>query len=63
MCDARLLLTIPDAAALLSLSRSKLYEFIARRELRTVHVGRSVRIARAELERFVNELQAKRECG
>lgn len=52
----RLLYRAEDAARLLSLSRAKVYELIARGELRCVHVGRAMRIPRQELERFCQKL-------
>jgi excisionase family DNA binding protein len=39
-----LLLTIPEAARILAIGRSTLYELIGRGELPTVHLGRAVRI-------------------
>lgn len=53
----KLLLTISEAAELLSLSRATLYRALARGDVRAVHVGRSVRISRTELERFVRVLE------
>jgi excisionase family DNA binding protein len=47
------LVTIPAAAALLGLSRSKLYELLGEGALPTVRIGRSRRIAIADLEAFV----------
>jgi len=50
------LLRIPEAAAELSIGRSRLYELIAAGELRAVKIGsRGVRIPDAELDRFVTE--------
>jgi len=48
------LLRIPEAAAELSIGRSRLYELIAAGELRAVKIGsRGVRVPAAELDRFV----------
>lgn len=50
------LLKIADAAAELSIGRSRLYELIAAGELRTVKIGeRGVRIPAEEIDRFVRE--------
>lgn len=50
------LLRIPEAAAELSIGRSRLYELIQAGELRAVKIGsRGVRIPDAELDRFVAE--------
>jgi excisionase family DNA binding protein len=51
--DQSLLLTVAEAAAVLAIGRTTLYELIATGQLATVHIGRAVRIPRAELEAFV----------
>lgn len=51
--DRQLLLTARDAAAMLAVGRTTLYELIADGHLGTVHIGRAMRIPRAELEDFV----------
>lgn len=53
MDDARLLLTVPEAATLLRVSRAFTYELIARGDLPVVRLGRRVLIPREELERHV----------
>jgi excisionase family DNA binding protein len=53
-----LLVTAAEAAATLGVGRTKLYELINRGELRPVHIGRSLRVPVAELERFVDTLRA-----
>ena len=47
------LVTIPAATQLLGVSRSKLYELLGEGALPTVRIGRSRRIAIADLEAFV----------
>lgn len=47
------LITIVEAAEIVGLSRSKLYELLASRELPSVRIGRSRRIDLADLERFI----------
>lgn len=47
------LLTVVEAARELGTSRSKLYELLADGELSSVRIGRTRRIAVAELEAFV----------
>jgi excisionase family DNA binding protein len=54
---AQLLVTIPEAARVLAVGRSTLYELIGSGQLATVHIGRSVRIAVDELEAFVSHRQ------
>lgn len=49
-----LLLKIPEAAELLAIGRSTVYELIALGQLETVHIGRSVRVTVASIEAFVD---------
>jgi excisionase family DNA binding protein len=53
------LVTLPEAARLLGVSRSKLYELVAAGELPTVRIGRSRRIAVADLEEFVRRCRTR----
>ncbi len=53
-----LLLTPEEAARLLRVGRTTIYALIKTGELRPVHIGRSCRLSRAELERYVDHLQA-----
>ena len=52
-----LLLRASEAARLLSISRTAMYGLIGTGQVRAIHVGRSMRIARAELDRFLAEQQ------
>jgi len=56
--DAAILLTAEQAARLLNVSRSRIYEWIQSGELPSVTLGRSRRITRSALERFVAEREA-----
>ena len=49
----RLLVRLPEAAEILCLGRSTVYELVARGELPTVHIGRAVRIPLGALEEWV----------
>lgn len=49
----KLLLTTDEAAKVLSISRSKLYELLARNELASVRIGSSRRIESRALDEFV----------
>ena len=49
------LLRITEAAEYLGISRTKTYELIQRGELRVLKIDASVRVPRAELERWLNE--------
>lgn len=44
-----------DCQELLNLGRSKIYELIATKQLRTVRVGRAIRIPAAALKEFVEK--------
>ena len=48
----RLLLRVAEAAEVLAISRSSLYQLMSSGEVRTVRLGRAVRIPRGELERL-----------
>lgn len=52
----RIWLTVPEAAEELHIPRTRCYELIARGELPAVRIGeRSIRVNRAELEKFLLE--------
>lgn len=50
--DAPLLLRIPEAARLLGIGRTTLYQLVARGEVPVLRIGRSVRISRVAVERL-----------
>ncbi|WP_374209416.1 helix-turn-helix domain-containing protein [Klenkia sp. PcliD-1-E] len=52
----QLLLTTEEAADVLRIGRTTVYALIKDGHLRPVHIGRSCRISRAELERYVRRL-------
>ena len=52
-----LLLTPEEAATVLRVGRTTVYALMRAGDLRPVHIGRSCRLARAELERYVRMLQ------
>jgi excisionase family DNA binding protein len=52
-----LLLTPEEAATLLRVGRTTVYALMRAGDLRSLHIGRSCRLARAELERYVRMLQ------
>lgn len=56
--DEQLLVTAEEAAHLLGVGRTTLYALIKDGRLRSVHIGRSCRVTRAELRRFVARLDA-----
>ena len=53
----RLLLTPEEAAQVLRLGRTTVYALMKVGDLRPIHVGRSCRLSRAELERYVRGLE------
>lgn len=55
----KLLLRIPEAYEASSLGRSKFYELIRDGRIRTVRIGRSVRVPADSLRDFVRDLQAE----
>lgn len=54
MSDLRPLLTVEDVARILRISRSMAYRIMADGRLRTVAIGRSVRVRPADLERYID---------
>ena len=58
MSVEKLLLTVPEAAERLSLSRSKVYELMAAGRIDSVSIGRSRRVPLAACEKFVRALEA-----
>ena len=55
-----LLVTIPEAAAVLSVGRTTVYELIGSGQLTPIHIGRSVRLTVGQLEEFVDGLSRER---
>ena len=49
------LVTLPDAARFLSVSRGSLYDLLSSGQLPSVHIGRARRVPMGELRRFVRE--------
>jgi excisionase family DNA binding protein len=54
-----LLITVAEAARMLSIGRTSVYQLIWDHQLRPVRIGRNVRFTIAELERFVAERHAE----
>lgn len=56
--NGRLLVTMTEAAALLSINRSRLYRMIADGQIRTIRIGKSRRVPVSTLQEFIaHELQ------
>jgi excisionase family DNA binding protein len=54
--DMKLLLSVEEAALVLSVGRTLLYDLVMRREIFSVKVGRSRRIPMSALQEFVGHL-------
>ena len=54
------LLTIREAAQVLGVGRTTVYELIANAELEVVHIGRSARIPTAAVDDFIDRLRSRR---
>jgi excisionase family DNA binding protein len=59
----RLLVSVVQAAAMLSLSRSSIYQLIWTEQLTAIHIGRSVRLSTDQLEQFVADRLAESRSG
>jgi excisionase family DNA binding protein len=59
MADEKLLETIPATAERLSVSRSKVYELLKRRELDGVKIDRSHRVVVESSRRYVEKLKGE----
>ena len=59
----KLLLTVPEAAEALAISRSKLYELIAAGLVRSVRIDRSRRVPVEALESYVSALLDREEAA
>jgi excisionase family DNA binding protein len=54
----RLLFTVPEAAAILGMGRSHVYQLISSGQLASVKIGRSRRISERSIRQFVAERTA-----
>ena len=54
-----LLVTIPQAAQLLAVGRSTVYQLIWDHELEPIRIGRSVRVTREAVQRFIDRHSAR----
>jgi excisionase family DNA binding protein len=56
--DSRLVLSVPEAAALLGRSRALAYDLVARKELPSLRLGRRIVVPRAALEGVLSRAAA-----
>ena len=59
----RLLLTVPEAAKALAISRSKLYELLATNAVASIRIDGSRRIPLSALEAYISRLLAERKAA
>ncbi len=52
------ILTIPEVARYLKISKSKIYYLVQRREIPHVRIGRNVRIKESELTKWLDKQQS-----
>ena len=50
-------LKVPEVAKMLRIARSRAYELVAEEEIPSVRIGRSIRVSRRELERWLEGQQ------
>jgi excisionase family DNA binding protein len=55
MNDDQLLLTVPETAKLLRISRNLAYELVARGQIPAIRLGRVIRVPRSTLEHWLTE--------
>lgn len=60
LADDALLVTPEEAAALLRVGRTTVYALMKAGDLRAVHIGRSCRLPRSELNRYIDGLTSSR---
>jgi len=48
-------LKVPEVAGVLRIARGRAYELVAEGEIPSVRIGRSVRVSRRDLERWLDE--------
>ena len=51
--DERRVFSVTEAAAVLGIGRSKLYQFIATGEIRTIHIGRLCKVPVGAIDEFL----------
>lgn len=52
--DLPLALSVPQVAELLSIGRNTAYELVRSRQIRSVRIGRSIRVPRSALDEYLN---------
>ena len=55
--DDKLLMTVPEAARRLGISRSLFYELIAAGQIKTIHIGRLCKVSLQALDDFIESRQ------
>lgn len=57
--DNRLVYDVPEAGALLGMSRQSAYAAAARGDLPTIRIGKLLRVPKAALEAMLNQVRAR----
>lgn len=57
--DTPLIYTIPEAAHVLRISRTKLYELLTTGQIESIHIGRSRKIPADALHAYINRLRTE----
>jgi excisionase family DNA binding protein len=60
MDEKREYLKVPEVAEVLRIARSRAYELVAEGEIPSIRIGRSVRVSRTELDRWLEEQRQPR---
>jgi excisionase family DNA binding protein len=55
MDDKREYMKVPEVAQVLMIARSRAYELVAEGEIPSIRIGRSARVSRGELDRWLEE--------
>lgn len=60
---AKLTLSVPEAADVLGVSSTKMYEIVKIKGFPTIHVGKRILVSAKGLERWIEEQAARGYCG
>ena len=55
MDEKREFLKVPEVAEVLRIARSRAYELVAEGDIPSIKIGRSLRVSRTELDRWLEE--------
>lgn len=52
-----LVLSVPELAAILQIGRNSAYELVKSKEIRSIHIGKSIRIPQSALLEYLQQTQ------